>query len=199
MTIALAGLLAGFLHVLSGPDHLAAIAPYATQAKARAWKVGVRWGFGHNAGVLVVGVLALFARHALPIDAWSAWAERCVGVVLIAIGAWGLRKALAPRAGDAASHLHGRKAFALGTVHGLAGSSHLLGVLPALALPSDLAAGAYLALFGTGSVAAMGAFSSLIGRVASHPRTSAAAMQRFLLAGCATCAIVIGAFWLCAN
>jgi len=29
-----------------------------------------------------------------------------------------------------------RAAFGVGTLHGLAGSSHLLGVLPALALPS---------------------------------------------------------------
>ena len=43
---------------------------------------------------------------------------------------------------------HGRAAFAVGTLHGLAGSSHLLGILPALAMPSDLAAGIYLLLFG---------------------------------------------------
>ena len=196
VTLVLAGLLAGFLHVLSGPDHLAAIAPYAVVGRTRAWTIGVRWGMGHSAGVLAVGLLALLARHALPIDALSVWAERCVGVVLIGIGACGLRKALALRSHVQSPHVHGGKAFAVGTVHGLAGSSHLLGVLPALALPSDLAASAYLALFGAGTVAAMGTFSSLDGGIASHPRTNRAATQTALLATCAACAIAVGVFWL---
>jgi hypothetical protein len=166
------------------------------EGKTRAWKTGMRWGMGHSAGVLGVGLLALLARHALPLDALSAWAERGVGIVLIGIGVWGLRKALAPHSHDASAHIHGGKAFAVGTVHGLAGSSHLLGIVPALALPSDAAAGVYLALFGTGTVAAMGTFSSLIGRIASHPRASAAGIQRVLHATCCTAAIAVGAFWL---
>jgi hypothetical protein len=196
LAVALAGLLAGFVHVISGPDHLAAIAPYAVEGRTRAWKTGVRWGMGHSAGVLGVGLLALLARHALPLDALSAWAERGVGIVLLGIGAWGLRKALALRSHDASSHIHGREAFAVGTVHGLAGSSHLLGVVPALALPTDLAAAAYLALFGTGTVAAMGTFSSLVGWISSHLRASAEGAQSALLAACAACAIAVGAFWL---
>ena len=59
MTLAFAGFLAGFVHVLSGPDHLAAIAPYAVDGKSRAWRTGVRWGLGHAAGVLGVGLLVL--------------------------------------------------------------------------------------------------------------------------------------------
>ena len=131
-----------------------------------------------------------------PLDALSAWAERGVGIVLIGIGARGLRKALTLRSHDASAHIHGGKAFAVGTVHGLAGSSHLLGVVPALALPSDVAAGVYLALFGTGTVAAMGTFSSLVGRIASYPRASPAGIQRFLLAACCAAAIAVGASWL---
>jgi hydrogenase/urease accessory protein HupE len=44
MTLVFAGFLAGFLHVLSGPDHLAAIAPYSVDGRVRAWRTGVRWG-----------------------------------------------------------------------------------------------------------------------------------------------------------
>lgn len=196
LVLVLAGLLAGFVHVLSGPDHLAAIAPYAVEGKKRAWKTGVRWGMGHSAGVLGVGLLALFARHALPLDAFSAWAEHGVGIVLIGIGVWGLRKACALRSHDASSHVHGREAFAVGTVHGLAGSSHLLGIVPALALPTDFAAAAYLTLFGVGTVAAMGTFSSFVGWISSHPRFSARGTQSALLTACAACAIAVGTFWL---
>ena len=151
---------------------------------------------GHSAGVLGVRLLALLARHALPLDALSAWAERGVGIVLIGIGAWGLRKALALRSHNASSHIHGREAFAVGTVHGLAGSSHLVGVVPALALPTDLAAAAYLGLFGTGTVAADGhiliAHWLDLEPSARKRRGDAERPAR----ACAACAIAVGAFWL---
>jgi hypothetical protein len=35
---ALAGTLAGFVHVLSGPDHLAALAPLASDGDRRPWR-----------------------------------------------------------------------------------------------------------------------------------------------------------------
>jgi hypothetical protein len=44
MTLAFAGFLAGFVHVLSGPDHLAAIAPYAVDGKRRAGAQGFGGG-----------------------------------------------------------------------------------------------------------------------------------------------------------
>ena len=203
-TLLLSGLFAGFVHVVSGPDHLAAIAPYAVDAKARAWRAGVRWGFGHSAGVLGVGLLALLLRDALSIDLVSAWGERFVGVVLIAIGTSGMRAAFANRAVSIRDsqdrrlqeHKHAHPAFAVGTVHGLAGSSHLLGVVPALALPSDTAAAAYLILFGVGSIAAMGLFSSLIGWIALRLGANGAKTQSALLALFSMMAIVIGGVWL---
>ena len=125
-TLSISGLFAGFVHVLAGPDHLAAIAPYAVNAKARAWRTGVRWGLGHSAGVLGVGLLALLLRDTLSIDLVSAWSELCVGMVLVSIGVWGLRAVLAcgadthlhRRDGQSHGHAHEHPAFAVGTVHG---------------------------------------------------------------------------------
>jgi hypothetical protein len=203
MILVLAGLIAGFVHVLSGPDHLAAMAPYAIERRARAWRMGVRWGLGHSAGVLGVGLLALMLRDALPVEAISAWGERCVGLVLIGIGVWGLRKAMAATRADTDRHdhkqrpqVHGRAAFGVGTVHGLAGSSHVLGIAPALVLPSDEAAAAYLILFGVGSVVAMGLFSSLIGWIAARPAASGLTTQSALLGLCSVLALSLGGFWL---
>jgi hypothetical protein len=201
MTIVIAGVMAGVVHVLSGPDHMAAIAPYAVANRARSWLTGVRWGLGHSAGVIAVGLLALLARHALPVEALSARSELAVGLALVGIGIWGLRSALVRggRADDASHqhpHTHGRAAFAVGTLHGLAGSSHLLGVLPALALPSDGIASAYLLCFGTGSVAAMGAFASFVGWIAGRPGARGADAQRMLLGACSTVAILVGGFWI---
>jgi len=202
MTLALAGFVAGFVHVLSGADHVAAIAPCAIDRKRRAWRTGVRWGLGHSAGVLGVGLLALLSRHALPVEPLSAWGERCVGLVLVAIGIWGIRAALCGRKGtnqprqDHHPHVHGRTAFAVGTLHGLAGSSHLLGLLPALAMPSDLAAGIYLLLFGTGSVAGMGTFASLVGWIAGWPGACGGRAPAVLLGLSSVIAVVIGGFWM---
>ncbi|UHQ19389.1 hypothetical protein LVB87_14555 [Lysobacter sp. KIS68-7] len=201
MMFVFAGLAAGFLHVLSGPDHLAAIAPYAVEAKGRAWRTGVRWGFGHAAGVLCVGLVLLLLRDAFPIQVVSALGERTVGLVLIGIGAWGLRSALARirRGHDVASRHHGHEAFAVGTVHGVGGSAHLLGIVPALALPSNVAAGAYLALFGIACVAAMGTFATLIGWGAGRRQLASPRVQGALLGVPSVAAVAIGFYWLFAG
>ena len=96
-----AGLAAGCIHVLSGPDHLAAIAPLSLGRKVRTWMIGARWGLGHASGVLFVGLLSLMIREIIPLESVSSWAERLVGVALIGIGLWGLRKAFSTRL-----HLH---------------------------------------------------------------------------------------------
>ncbi|MEX2695247.1 MULTISPECIES: urease accessory protein UreH domain-containing protein [Rhizobium] len=205
MTLLASGLFAGFVHVVSGPDHLAAIAPYAVDAKARAWRTGIRWGVGHSAGVVGVGLLALLLRDALSIDIVSAWGERFVGVMLCGIGIWGLRAAFADRAethshehrGHSHGHRHKHPAFAVGTVHGLAGSSHLLGIVPALALPTNTEAAAYLLVFGLGTIAAMATFSTFIGWLAGRPAARSVNVQNALMASFSMIAIVVGGVWFC--
>ena len=199
MTLAFAGFLAGFVHVLSGTDHLAAIAPYAVDGKSVAWRTGIRWGLGHAAGALGVGLLVLLLREALPVEVVSAWSERLVGLALIGIGIWGICAALArpglgPRSHE--THAHGHAAFAVGTLHGLAGSAHLFGVLPALALPSNSTAAAYLFLFGTGSVAAMGVFASLVGWIAGRPASSGPRARSALLGFSSMVAVAVGGLWI---
>src|SRR5204862_829819 len=93
MIAAITGLIAGIIHVWSGPDHLAAIAPLAVRGPKRAWAPGFRWGLGHSAGVAVIGLVSLWLRGWIPKEWLSAWGERLVGVMLIGIGAWALRKA----------------------------------------------------------------------------------------------------------
>lgn len=213
MVSALAGLLAGLVHALSGPDHLAAIAPLALDGSRgrKVWSAGLLWGIGHSAGVCAVGLLALALRGVLPIDRLSSWGERLVGAVLVAIGLWGLRKAFLrwaarhrphPAAGPVAEHdhghqhapAHGRTAFWVGGLHGLAGSSHILGLFPALALPLP-AASAYIGGFGVGTVLAMAAFSSVLGLAATRlaGRTGA---YPLILGAASAAAIVVGGVWL---
>jgi hypothetical protein len=215
MLTLITGLLAGFFHVLSGPDHLAAVAPLAVADRERSWLAGWTWGIGHASGVVAVALLAVLLRNVLPpIEMISAWSERLVGVALIGIGVWALRRTMKIRP---ASHVHGtdthdhllvqrgpgwarrlghaHASFYLGVLHGIAGSSHFFGVLPALALPTLGASLLYIGAFGAGTVAAMTAFAAAVGFGSVRLRHGAMA-QRVMMAAAAMLAIVVGGVWM---
>src|SRR5688500_11333636 len=215
MLTALTGALAGVFHVLAGPDHLAAVGPLAIEGRRRGWLAGWTWGIGHASGVVLVAAVAILLRDLLPpVDTISAWSERLVGAALIAVGFWALRRSArvqpAPHAHGTLSHDHlhvqagpgwmrrighAHASFCLGVLHGVAGSSHFVGVLPALALPTRAAALTYIVAFGVGSVAAMTAFAAIAGAIGGRtPRHSAA--YRATMAAASVAAIVTGTVWL---
>jgi hypothetical protein len=201
LVAALAGLSAGTIHALSGPDHLSAVAPLVINERSRRWRMGLFWGLGHSLGVWLIGLIALLLRGFLPLDALSSWSERLVGVVLIGVGLWGLRRAFVARLPS--PHVHevpkgrpGRAAVMIGGLHGLAGSSHILGLLPALALPSRWAALAYVIGFGLGAVAGMTIFSSAFGLIAHRITGRGQFAYQALLASFSAAAIVVGGYWL---
>lgn len=220
MIYPLAGFIAGLIHVLSGPDHLAAVAPLAVEERRRTWLVGLLWGIGHTSGVWLVGALAFLLRGWLPVDHLSGGAERLVGVALIGIGLWGMRRALAGRInlhghGDEQhrhfhwhspgqaqdehpSHRYRHASLGMGVLHGLAGTSHFLGIVPALAIPSQAAALSYLIAFGLGSIAAMGGFAWLLGMVVGVFHAGGLRAYRWLTLSCSVAALAIGGLWLVA-
>ncbi len=94
MLPALSGFFAGFAHVASGPDHLAAVAPLAI-GKRRSFSaalVGASWGLGHGLGVALVGAAGQLLKGVLGLGAVTTWAEVLVGVFLIGLGAWTIHK-----------------------------------------------------------------------------------------------------------
>ncbi len=215
MLTVITGALAGFFHVLSGPDHLAAIAPIAVADRTRGWISGWTWGLGHASGVVFVAAVAIVLRDRLPpIEVLSAWSERLVGAALIVVGFWALRRSA--HVGPAA-HVHGpvshdhlqvqagpgwlrrlghvHASFCLGVLHGIAGSSHFFGVLPALALPTRAAALGYIAAFGAGTIVAMTAFAAAAG-FAGTRTTHGATAHRVMLRAAAVVAMVVGGVWL---
>lgn len=100
------GILAAVLHVISGPDHLAAVTPFAIESKRRAWKIGAVWGIAHLCGMLLVGLLFLWFRELVPVEAISAYSEQLVGIVLVLVGLWTLLTVLRKRRKHSHLHIH---------------------------------------------------------------------------------------------
>lgn len=200
-----AGLAVGLIHVISGPDHLSAIAPIASVERRRVWAVGLRWGLGHSLGVVLVALIAALVAHMALIDPLSNTSERLVGVMLLAIGAWGLWRL--SRTVSETTHDHGDgqphtqtdnrrfAPYAIGILHGCAGGSHLVGILLALAFPTLAGVMTYLAGFVAGSVLAMCAFAAGIGWLSAIGSVSPR-FQRGLVAVSSMVSIGIGIWWL---
>jgi hypothetical protein len=124
-------------------------------------------------------------------------------------GLWGVVRLIGERV-RAAQHRHGdvthahpaarephthtrplRLALGFGALHGLAGSSHLFGVLPALALPTRTDAALYLGAFALGTVGAMALAAWTIGALGAR-------RQRLALGAASLAAVGIGVRWLVA-
>ena len=187
------GFLMGGAHVLMGPDHLSALACLCSPSPRRAWILGLRWSLGHTGGVLLVAAAVGLLRGFLDVDAVAGMGEKLVGLTLIALGVWSLlgagRAALRPPARPHA-------ALAVGTLHGAAGSSHILGVLPGLAQPSPAASAGYLAGFALGTVAAMTAFAASFAFARRPTPDDAAAPLSWLVRSTACLSIACGVAWL---
>ncbi len=101
-----AGILAAVLHVITGPDHLAAVTPFAIESKKKAWKVGVFWGIGHLVGMSLIGVLFILFEEFIPIEKISAYSEQLVGFVLIFIGVWAFYQVFNTKNNHGYLHVH---------------------------------------------------------------------------------------------
>jgi hypothetical protein len=216
----LTGLMAGLIHVFAGPDHLAALAPLSLKARGRAWAVGLRWGAGHSSGVLVVAAVAFGLRQVVHLEALSSWGERLVGATMIVLGLWGLRSLFRERLHahehdhdgrghvhfhvhrpdedhrGSRAHVHTHAAFWVGTLHGLAGTAHLVGVLPSLALPTGRETAGYLGAFAIGTILAMTVFASAVGFAAPGRSERGMRVYRWVLGAASGLCAVTGAAWI---
>ncbi len=83
----------------------------------------------------------------------------------------------------------------IGLLHGLAGGSHLFGMLPAFAFATVVESVSYLLFFGTGTIVAMTGFSALIGIMSGRVFTGQTGYT-CLMGGLSASAVMIGAIWL---
>lgn len=225
------GVLAAIIHVLSGPDHLAAVGPIALKQKNNSWLIGLSWGIGHNLGMVLIGILFFYFREFIPVEFISAQSEKIVGIILILIGLWVFLKLYRKKEtvskhshihlhkneeGGTYAHYHGhdhvegnkhehthlqrKSAFTVmgvGTLHGFAGVSHFIGLLPTLAFAHRGEAVLYLIGFAVGTIISMIVFSAVlgvIGKAASSKNKFKPYYYLNIIA--ASAAIFVGLFWI---
>jgi len=195
-----AGVMAAMLHVISGPDHLAAVTPFAIESKKKAWKVGLFWGIGHLLGMLFIGMLFLVFKELIPIEKISAHSEQFVGIVLIGLGVWVLFKIFKQEPSHKHTHVHSTlhplihkhehdhhiekkhnhthlnlkqgtlASLSVGFIHGLAGVAHFLLFLPVIGFTSRFDSSKYIIGFAIGTLLAMISFAIVIGRIADFSK-----------------------------
>ncbi|KAG6572115.1 hypothetical protein SDJN03_28843, partial [Cucurbita argyrosperma subsp. sororia] len=145
------GFFAGCLHTLSGPDHLAALAPLSIGCnRMESAAVGALWGCGHDAGVMGIREVSEVRTPCVALEN----GECDVGIYET------LEKPMV--VGKKRKKKIGFATFATGVVHGLQPDALMI-VLPALALPSRVAGAAFLLMFLVGTVLSMGSYTAFIG------------------------------------
>lgn len=207
------GSLLGMRHALE-PDHLAAVSTLVSRERSsvKAALLGMCWGLGHTAGLIVVGTALVLLRAELPARLADIF-ELLVAVMLIVLGSRAVMEAV--RQGQPA-HLHNhafavhrhsglpahvhigawtlaRRPLLVGAIHGLAGSGALT-ALVLTTLPSTAARLTYMALFGLGSTIGMAALSGLLGwplaRLGAHH-----VLARGVSFGVGAMSVVLGLLW----
>ena len=159
------GLLLGLRHALDA-DHVVAVATLLRRSARPATVLwyGATWGFGHTFTLLLTGLVVLTLRRAIPEGVASLF-EGTVGLMLIVLGVAAIVRPAAADAGgehDAPPLRRvGLRPFAVGMVHGLAGSAALM-LLVLSTVPSVGLGVVYVLVFGLGSVGGMLLFSGVL-------------------------------------
>ena len=188
------GLIAAMVHVISGPDHLAAVTPLVFDTHKKHWKIGFFWGTGHIIGMLLIGLLFYYFKDFIPVERISTYSEQFVGFILIGIGLWAFYRIkhkkkhhkhphLHPE--DEVMHIHNHEqneigqvhihtdkpkqnlftAMSVGIVHGFAGIAHFVLLLPVLGFKTKLESVQYIVGFAFGIILAMVLYTGIIGKL----------------------------------
>ncbi len=182
VTLLALGFVLGLKHALDA-DHVVAVSTIVSQVKSvrKSSLFGAIWGVGHTTTLLLVGLLILILKIAIPERVASSF-EFLVGIVLVVLGIDVLRKVARDKihfhkhqhGGVVHAHLHSHaksflhshvhKSFLVGVVHGLAGSAALM-LLVLTTIKSVFLGVLYILIFGVGSILGM----LVIGGIISLP------------------------------
>lgn len=184
----LLGFVFGMKHALDA-DHVAAVATIATAQRSwwRAGLVGAWWGLGHSVALLGAGLAVIVGEVRISARVEQAL-ETVVAIMLVGLGLRALRRLWRGGRLHAHFHRHGGRwhfhphlhlvpsqapvshhevpalvpPFAVGLVHGLAGSAAVM-LLVLASIPGPTLGFVYLVAFGLGSVGGMTLLSGLLG------------------------------------
>jgi ABC-type nickel/cobalt efflux system permease component RcnA len=109
------GLVFGLKHATEA-DHVVAVSAIVSQERSllRSAVVGLLWGVGHTIALVVVGVVVLTLRVAVP-ERVEGWLEFGVALMIVVLGASALLRARSSRRADV--HLHRHRHDGLSHVH----------------------------------------------------------------------------------
>jgi len=199
---------AGFAHALEA-DHMSAVTTFVSRRPrpADALRFGLRWGVGHSAAILLVGMV-LIALDLRISERLTRGLEFGVGGMLLGLGAWLLWSVLHERAHRMAERDHPHQPHAhrrghghthgtlwVGMAHGLAGTAPLVAAMAAVT-QSPWAAGANLLLFGVGTTVAMGLYAMVAGLLFDQAGTRVPRLGRTLRTLTALGSAVLGIVWM---
>jgi len=216
----------GFLHALDVDHMLAVTAFVSRKPTLpTAIRFGFRWGLGHSLAVLAAGgvILSTGLRWGAR---WDRLAEGSVGLMLVGIGLWSMRSTrnlhvhLPAEHGDHAHlhthpdgtvghghhrhpkppsspHTHAAKGMTLvGMLHGLAGTTAAVALLPVTLLDQASLGFAYLIVFGIGVTGSMTLFAAVaataIGRASANSVETGRRVSRMVGAA----GMIVGLWWL---
>jgi ABC-type nickel/cobalt efflux system permease component RcnA len=165
------GILMSSVHVVTGPDHLAAVTPLAIENRKKAWHIHSHHVHPHYHATPAPQIHIHLHEHENEFE-----------------------------------HIHEHQkttrqnsvtALLVGTLHGFAGISHFLLILPTLALPSMQDSVFYLSGFAVGTIITMVSYAVVLGLVAQKtadfPKSKIFRNIR-IVAG--SLAIAVGIWWL---
>ena len=146
----------GFSHAFEA-DHLVAIMNIVTNRNKTnvALKDGIYWGLGHTTTVFVIGAIFILSKLVVN-ESFFGYLEGLVGVILIILGVFRLRKLFTKtkNSQDVKAHSGHKLAYGVGLIHGLAGSGAVI-IIAMTEIKQPLSELFYLLSFGLGSIVGM--------------------------------------------
>ncbi|HEX3234786.1 MAG TPA: hypothetical protein VHR41_11360 [Gemmatimonadales bacterium] len=218
-----AGML-GCLHALE-VDHMVAVTTFVSRRPtlASATQFGLRWGMGHGIAVLAAGGFLLATGIRWPLR-YEPLGEGLVGLVLLGLGGWALASARklhlhsaeehgghahlhvhqglgthghphGPASPPARPHDHGGITL-VGLLHGLAGSSGVVALVPVTMMDRVGLGLGYLTAFGIGVTLAMILFALVAAGAVRRASSRSLAWGRRSVMLVGFLAMAIGAWWV---